>query len=27
MGEYYNLQLHIDLILKKLNNKKSMLEK
>ncbi len=27
MGEYYNLQLHIDLILKKLNNKKRMLEK
>ena len=27
MGEYYNLQLHIDLILKKLKNKKSMLEK
>jgi TRAP transporter TAXI family solute receptor len=27
MGEYYNLQLHIDLILKKLKNKKIMLEK
>ncbi len=27
MGEYYNLQLHIDLILKKLNNKKILLEK
>ncbi len=27
MGEYYNLQLHIDLILKKLKNKKRIFEK
>jgi len=27
MGEYYNLQLHIDLILKKLKNRKLLLEK
>ncbi len=27
MGEYYNLQLHIDLILKKLKNRKAIIEK
>jgi hypothetical protein len=27
MGEYYNLQVHIDLILKKLQNRKIILEK